>query len=91
MNDKVSLNCSGTERKEVRWGGGGGGEQDTEGGMGSAERRGYLIVSDGQKGGTAWTIPEQSGWYRDGGGGGGGEGFGLQATSSKYRRQPCSQ
>ena len=43
--------------------------QDTEGGMGPAEGRGYLTVNDGQKGGRAWTVPEQSGWC-DGGGGG---------------------
>ena len=33
--------------------------------------RGHLIVSDGQKGGRAWKIPEQGGWY---GGGRGREG-----------------
>ena len=44
MNDKLSLNCSGTERR-----GGCGGVEDTEGGMGSAEGRGYLIVNVGQK------------------------------------------
>ena len=55
----------------MRWGEvGGGGGGDTEGGMGSAEGRGYLIVSDGQKGGRAWTIPEHSGWYGGVGGGG---------------------
>ena len=46
MNDKLSLNCSGTERREVC-----GGLEDREGGMGSAEGRGYLIVSVGQKAG----------------------------------------
>ena len=54
----------------------GGGEQgqSTEGGLGSAEGRGCLIVSGGQKGGRAWTIPEQRRWYGGGGGGGAGEG-----------------
>ena len=37
--------------------------------MGSAEGRGCLIVSGGQKGGRVWTIPEQRRWYGWGGGG----------------------
>ena len=36
---------------------------------GSAEGRGCLIVSGGQKGGKVWTIPEQRRWYGGGGGG----------------------
>ena len=68
-------------------GSGGVGGQDTEGGMGSAEGRGYLIVSDGQKGGRAWKIPEQNGWYGEGGGGGG------QSASDEQQmgRQPSKQ
>ena len=41
-------------------GGKGAGGQGKEGGVGSTEREG-VFVCDGQKGGRAWEIPEQSG------------------------------
>ena len=71
MNDKLSFNCCGTEKQEVEmWGGGGGGGSGRqEGWVG-----GYLNLSDGQKGGRAWTIPEWMVWWGNGGGGGGGGG-----------------
>ena len=43
--------------------------QDTEGGMGPAEGREYLIVRDGQKGGRTWKIPELMVWWGEGEGG----------------------
>ena len=62
MNNKLSLNCSGTEKQE---GGEGGMARRVEWG-GLQKGRGHLIVSDGQKGGRAWKIPEQGGWYGGG-------------------------
>ena len=59
MNDKLSFNCCGTEKQEVEMGEGGGGGQGKEGG-------GYLNLSDGQKGGRAWTIPEWMVWWGNG-------------------------
>ena len=63
MNDKQSLDCRGTERQEGgkwgRWGGRQGVGWGGEGG-GSAQREG-VFVCDGQKGGRAWEVPEQSG------------------------------
>ena len=64
MNDKLSLNCSGTEWQEGR------GERDKArrvGWGGLQKGRGHLIVNDGQKGRRVWKIPEQSGWYGGGG------------------------
>ena len=46
------------------------------------------IVSDGQKGGRAWTIPEHSGWY---GGGGGMRGRGEECSSDNEGMQWTSQ
>ena len=70
LHDKLSLNCSGTER---RGGGGGGTGGNAKRRGGSAKREGVFIC-DGRKGGRTWTVPEQSeGVYGGGRGGGGGK------------------
>ena len=83
MIDKLSLNCSGTERQErVERGGG---EAKVDGG--SAEREG-VFVCDGQNGGRAWGIPEQSGWHGVCVGGGG---VGVECTCDNVGRQRTGQ
>ena len=77
VTDKLSFKLQ--WHREAGWGEGGQGKE----GRGSLQNsRGYLIVSNGQKGGRAWKIPEQSGWY----GGGRGREDQLLCTKLLWRK-----